>query len=164
MLTTKINKKSISRIAAIQTTYQFEQNMQTTDITILLVKIKEFYKDTNIESDYEISKSSKIKLSLSYHYLNKLVRSTHKNLKSIDQNIEMYLTNQWNLIILPKLLIASLRVALCELEYFPNTPSKVIINEYTDIANNMLDSKEVGFVNSVLDKYASKCRGLCIHH
>ncbi|CAN0605693.1 unnamed protein product, partial [Ectocarpus sp. 12 AP-2014] len=76
----------------------------------------------------------------------------------IDQIIEKHLTNEWNIQNLPKLLFATLRVAVCELKYFPETPSKVIINEYTDIASDMLDSGEIGFVNSLLDKYASGCR------
>lgn len=158
MTKTQINTKSISRIAAIQTIYQFENDKKTADIDTLLLRIRDFYKDKDLKSDYEIDKSSKIKLRPSYNYLNELVKFTHENLESIDKIIEIHLTNEWNLKNLPKLLFATLRVAVCELKYFPETPSKVIINEYTDIASDMLDDREVGFVNSVLDKYASECR------
>lgn len=158
MTKTQINTKSISRIAAIQTIYQFENDKKTADINTLLLRIRDFYKDKDLKSDYEIDKSSKIKLRPSYNYLNELVKFTHENLESIDKIIEIHLTNEWNLKNLPKLLFATLRVAVCELKYFPETPSKVIINEYTDIASDMLDDREVGFVNSVLDKYASECR------
>jgi N utilization substance protein B len=118
----------------------------------------EFYKDKDIKSDYEIDKLSKLKLKPSYNYLNELVKSTHENIEEIDKIVEKHLTNEWSLQSLPKLLFATLRVAVCELKYFPETPSKVIINEYTDISSDMLDTGEVGFVNSVLDKYASDCR------
>jgi transcription antitermination protein NusB len=158
MTKTQINTKSISRIAAIQTIYQYENNDSTSDIETLLLRIVEFYKDKDIKSDYELDKESKLKLRPSYNYLNELVKFTHENIQEIDKVVEKHLTNEWNLQNLPKLLFATLRVAVCELKYFPETPSKVIINEYTDIASDMLDSGEVGFVNSVLDKYASDCR------
>ena len=158
MTKTQINTKSISRIAAVQTIYQFDNDKNTSDIDTLLLKIRDFYKDKDLKSDYELDKLSKLKLRPSYNYLNELVKFTHENLEEIDKIIEIHLTNEWNLENLPKLLFAMLRVAVCELKYFPETPSKVIINEYTDIASDMLDSGEVGFVNSVLDKYASECR------
>ena len=158
MTKTQINIKSISRIAAIQTIYQLENDKNTSDIDTLLLRIKDFYKDKDLKDDYELDKLSKLKLRPSYKYLNELVKFTHKNLKEIDGVIEIHLTNEWSIKNLPKLLFATLRVAVCELKYFPETPSKVIINEYTDIASGMLDSGEVGFVNSVLDKYASECR------
>ena len=158
MTKTQINIKSISRIAAIQTIYQLENDKNTSDIDTLLLRIKDFYKDKDLKDDYELDKLSKLKLRPSYKYLNELVKFTHKNLKEIDGVIEIHLTNEWSIKNLPKLLFATLWVAVCELKYFPKTPSKVIINEYTDIACDMLDSGEVGFVNSVLDKYASECR------
>ena len=158
MTKTQINIKSISRIAAIQTIYQLENDKNTSDIDTLLLRIKDFYKDKDLKDDYELDKLSKLKLRPSYNYLNELVKFTHKNLEEIDGVIKIHLTNEWNIQNLPKLLFATLRVAVCELKYFPKTPSKVIINEYTDIASDMLDSGEVGFVNSVLDKYASECR------
>lgn len=158
MTKTQINTKSISRIAAVQTIYQFENDKNTSDIDTLFLRIRDFYKDKDLKSDYELDKLSKLKLRPSYNYLNELVKFTHENLEEIDKIIEIHLTNAWNIQNLPKLLFATLRVAVCELKYFPETPSKVIINEYTDIASDMLDSGEVGFVNSVLDKYASECR------
>jgi transcription antitermination protein NusB len=158
MIKTQINTKSISRIAAIQTIYQFENENSTSDIETLLLRMIEFYKDKDLKSDYEIDKLTKLKLKPSYNYLSELVKFTHENIGEIDLIVEKHLTNEWNLQNLPKLLFATLRVAVCELKYFPETPSKVIINEYTDIASDMLDTGEVGFVNSVLDKYASDCR------
>lgn len=158
MTKTQINTKSISRIAAVQTIYQFENDKNTSDIETLLLRIREFYKDKDLKSDYDLDTTSKLKLRPSYNYLNELVKFTYENLEEIDQIIEKHLTNEWNIQNLPKLLFATLRVAVCELKYFPETPSKVIINEYTDIASDMLDSGEIGFVNSLLDKYASGCR------
>lgn len=153
MTNQQINTKSISRIAAIQVFYQFASLKEEYDINSILIRLKEFYKGSDFKSDHEIDKNNPIKLRPSYIYLEELVKHTNDNLAEIDQIISKYLSNDWNISDLPVLLHALLRVSICELKYFPETPKKVIINEYTDIANDMLDEKEVGFVNSVLHNY-----------
>lgn len=153
----QINTKSVARIAAIQTIYQFKNNSDA-DIDSILLRIREFYKDKNINKDFDIDKTSKIKLRPSANYLNDLVHFTHDNIEQIDEIIKEMLAEGWTMDNLPKLLLSTLRVAICELKFFPNTPHKIIINEYTDIANDMLDSGEVGFVNSVLDKLSQILR------
>lgn len=157
MAHSKLNSKSISRIAAIQILYQFENDSYKgeDDIDTLLLRIMDFYKNEDVKSDHDISSKSKLKLRPSYNYLKELVNTTHNNIDEIDKIIEQHLTKAWTLKNLPKLLYATLRVAISEIKFFPEIPRKVILNEYTDIAANMLDDKEVGFVNSVLDKFAN---------
>ena len=151
----QINTKSVARIAAIQTFYQFTSTSQEYDINSSLARIKDFYKDANIKSDYDLGKKSFLKLKPSYAYLEELVKYTYDNLSEIDQIITNHLTEGRTLKTMPVLLIALLRVGICELTYFPETPRKVVINEYTDIASDMLEEKETGFVNSVLHNYAN---------
>ena len=158
MLSSQLNSKSIARIAAIQTLYQFETDKHNTNIETLLLQIIDFYRDKDIKSDYELDSKSVLKLKPSFNYLKELVKYTHDHLEEIDQIIENHLSNEWTINNLPKLLFATLRVSICEMKYFPETPRNVIINEYTDIASDMLDEGQVGFVNSVLDKYADKKR------
>ncbi|PCJ29567.1 MAG: transcription antitermination factor NusB [Rickettsiales bacterium] len=156
MLKAQLNTKSISRIAAIQTMYQYEDGENDIDIETLLLKLIDFYKNEDIKSDYELDSKSKLKPRPSYNHLKELVKFSHENLEEIDAIIETHLTKEWTLQKMPKLLTATLRVAICEIKYFPETPRKVIINEYTDIASDMLDEGEIGFVNSVLDHYSTK--------
>jgi N utilization substance protein B len=156
MLNSQLNSKSIARIAAIQTLYQFENDKQDTNIETLLLQIVDFYRDKDIKSDYEIDSKSLLKLKPSFNYLKELVKHTHDNIQEIDQIIANYLNNEWTIKSLPTLLCATLRVSICEMKYFPETPRNVIINEYTDIASDMLDEAQIGFVNSVLDRYANK--------
>lgn len=155
MTNPQLNTKSISRIAAIQTLYQFEKYTTDSNIESLLLRIIDFYKDKDIKNDYELDTKSKLKLRPSYTYLTELVKFTYNNLDEIDTIIQKHLTKEWTLQTLPELLSATLRVAICEIKFFPETPRKVIINEYTDIASDMLDERKVGFVNSVLDKYST---------
>ena len=69
MAKTQLNTKSISRIAAIQTLYQCESNNNEIDMEMLLLKMVDFYKDTDIKNDYELDKKSRLKLRPSYSYL-----------------------------------------------------------------------------------------------
>jgi N utilization substance protein B len=154
----QLNTKSIARIAAIQTLYKFANNQNNDNIDAVLLKIIDFYKDQDIKNDYELQKDTQLKLRPSYNHLKDLVKFTHDNLEEIDLTIEEHLTGDWTLKKLPDLLLATLRIAIGEIKYFPETPYKVILNEYTDIASDMLDESEIGFVNSVLDKYASSNR------
>ncbi len=150
----QISTKSIARIAAIQTLYKFASSQGKTDINSALFRIKEFYKDVAFKSDHDIDQKSTLKLKPSYSYLEELVKYTYNNLLEIDKEISRFLTKSWTITNLPMLLLSVLRVGICELAYFPETPKKVIINEYTDIANDMLDENEIGFVNSILHNYA----------
>jgi N utilization substance protein B len=155
MTNPQINTKSIARIAAIQTLYQFASSKGESDINSSLARMKEFYKDEDFKSDHEVDEKSKLKLRPSYTYLEELVKHAHDNLAQIDEIISKHLTKEWTLANIPMLLHAVLRVAICEINYFPETPKKVILNEYTDIASDMLDDNEIGFVNSVLHTYAN---------
>lgn len=150
----QLNSKSIARIAAIQTIYQYETLDRTVDINTLLTNVINFYKDNDVKSDHEINSLSNLKLKPSISYMNELVEFTSNNLVQVDKIIEEHLSAEWTLEKLPKLLLAILRVSVSEIKYFPETPRKVVINEYTDIASEMVDDSQVGFVNSLLDKYA----------
>lgn len=152
----QISAKSIARIGAIQTLYKFAnvQGKNDIDINSALFRIKEFYKDSDLKSDHDIDQRSTLKLKPSYSYLEELVKYTYNNLLEIDKEISRFLNKSWTITNLPILLLSVLRVGICELIYFPETPKKVIINEYTDIANDMLDENEIGFVNSILHNYA----------
>ncbi|MBN8511858.1 MAG: transcription antitermination factor NusB [Rickettsiales bacterium] len=150
----QLNSKSLARIAAIQTIYQYETLDRAVNINTLLTNVIDFYKDNDVKSDHEINDLSNLKLKPSIGYMHELVEFTSNNLVQIDKIIEEHLSSEWTLEKLPKLLLAILRVSVSEIKYFPETPRKVVINEYTDIASEMIDDSQVGFVNSLLDKYS----------
>ena len=156
MTKTPLNTKSLARIAAIQVLYQFNNDNSNENLDSVLLKIIEFYKSPTIHNDLDIDKD--IKIRPSHIHLKSLVKSTHENLDKIDIIIEQHLTKEWKINNLPKLLLAILRVSISEIKYFPNIPVKVSINEYTDIANDLLNQNDIGFVNSVLDKFGKVAR------
>ncbi|MCC8416170.1 MAG: transcription antitermination factor NusB [Rickettsia endosymbiont of Gnoriste bilineata] len=158
MTSAKINTKTIARIAAVQAIYQYKPEDPKHNIEKIIQQIIQFYQDeraansltTNLTAS--LNKPIKVKLSISHFEL--LVKSVVINLPQIDKMISRHLTVEWQITSLPVLLLALLRVAICELQFFPNVPNKVVINEFTDITNDMLSEGEVGFVNSVLDRIA----------
>lgn len=155
----QVNTKSIARIAAIQTFYDYEATKsELKDIGTSLLGIINYYKESDIASDIDLSHKKNLKIKPSYNFLRDLVKFTFEDLQNIDNIITDHLASDWTVERLPGVLFAILRVAIGEMIYFPETPEKVIISEYTDIAGNMLNTKDIGFVNSLLENCAKKVR------
>lgn len=142
-----ISKKTISRIAVIQALYQFEINNQKQNNHILKASIKKFYAEQEL---FDTAEQVKINNS----YFEDLLDIILDNILEIDQLISGYLLKNSELKNLDITTLSILRSGIAEMKYFPETPSKVVINEYTTIANDMAKSNEIGFVNSILNKYA----------
>ncbi len=147
MTSNNISTKTIARIAAVQVIYQYKLGDSSSDIPLLMQQIIQFYQDERAAKAHKF-----IKVKFSINYFEMLVKSVVLNLSHIDDIIIQHLTNEWRITTLPILLLALLRVAICELLYFPDVPSKVVINEFTDITSDMVNENEVAFINSILDK------------
>ncbi|WP_218460265.1 transcription antitermination factor NusB [Rickettsia sp. TH2014] len=151
MSSNKINKKSIARIAAVQAIYQnILQNND--DMDDIMQNVLSFYQNNNSTTDVP----ENLKISLSISHFKMLVKSVFENINKLDEIIDNHLINDKDPAHMPILLRALLRVSICELLFCSTTPAKVAINEYTDIANDMLNEHEIGFVNSILDKIAQE--------
>jgi N utilization substance protein B len=140
-----LNSKTISRIAAVQSIYcHYATNL---DINKVIQDVKIFYINQQYSQD---GKTYEVKLHED-HFIN-LVQNTLGNIVDIDKAISINLAQKWTLEALHLTLISILRVGVAELCYYQNAPFKVIINEFTNIANEMLGEKEVPFINSILQK------------
>jgi N utilization substance protein B len=85
------------------------------------------------------------------HYVN-LVRFAVKNEAEIATYIEEYLSSEWKLSRLPRLLKHILAIGIAEMIINENLASAMIINEYVEISKLFQHDGEAGFINSILDK------------
>ena len=86
-------------------------------------------------------------------FYEKLVRGTTEHLAQIDESLKTKLEN-WSLDRLPKIERTVLRLAVYELLFMQDAPSKVIMNEAIELCKTFGDDKSSKFVNGVLSKYA----------
>ena len=150
MISDKINTKTMARIAAIQVLYQYKLGDANQDVELIMQQILKFYQDERLQNS-KIAPNKSIKIRVSIGHFERLVKNVTSNITEIDNIISSNLSPEWQIESLPLLLLATLRVAIGELKFLLDIPSKVVINEFTDIASEMLDENEIGFVNSILD-------------
>lgn len=85
-------------------------------------------------------------------FASKLLRFTLNNNEATEKKLSERLEN-WNLERVGLMDKVILITAISELDYFPATPSRVIINEYIEIAKVFATERSNIFINGILDKY-----------
>lgn len=85
-------------------------------------------------------------------FARKLLRETLNHWDEIEKTLEARLEN-WDLERISLLDKIILITAMCELDYFPLTPGRVIINEYIEISKVFSTDRSNIFINGILDKY-----------
>lgn len=129
-----MSRKS-SREKALEILYGMEISKDTPEEAI-----ESFYE--NYEGDIaEISKE----------YLEKVVKGVFENKGELDQLIEGKLQN-WKLERVSKVNLTILRIAIYEMKYVEDVPSKVALNEAIELCKKYSDDKNKSFINGVLDK------------
>lgn len=88
-------------------------------------------------------------------FYEKLVLGTTENLAQIDESLTSKLEN-WSLSRLPKIERTVLRLAVFELLFMKDAPSKVVMNEAIELCKTFGDEKSSKFVNGVLSKYTDQ--------
>lgn len=73
--------------------------------------------------------------------------------------IEANLSENWEWSRIGYVEQALLLSAIAELDVRQDTPTKVVLNEFINIAHSYFEKPEVSFINSILDKAAKALRG-----
>lgn len=133
-----IVRKSKARLAAVQGFYNYALSDPKLEAPQLVLDILSHYSGDTAGPDTK--------------FLTKLVQQTYDNRADIDQRIGANLDIGWTVEKLNILLLALLRVAVCELVIMKSTSLKIVINEYLNIAHGFFTEQEVAFVNGILDK------------
>jgi N utilization substance protein B len=92
--------------------------------------------------------------------LTAILRGSLARLEQLDEMISQALTGDWSVERLDSLLHAILRAGAFELSAMPETPARVVISEYVDVASAFYGGPEPGLVNAVLDRLARVVRAV----
>ena len=81
-----------------------------------------------------------------------LAQLTYDNRDEIDKIISENSVG-WKIERLPKVTLAIMRLAFCELLYVPSMPTGVTINEAVELAKKFASQEDASFINGILGKY-----------
>lgn len=76
-----------------------------------------------------------------------------ENLGDINEKIERCAEN-WRIDRIDRVSLSVLRLAGCEIDYFPEIPVEITVNEALELARHFGEEDSVGFINGVLGRYA----------
>ena len=91
-------------------------------------------------------------------YARRLMETVIQNLEFVDKEIGR-LAENWDLERIALIDRIILRMALTEINFMPDIPEKVAINEAIDLAKEYSTIESSSFVNGILDAALSKSRG-----
>lgn len=88
-------------------------------------------------------------------YARRLALTVDEKEVELDQNIEKHLT-KWKITRLARVTLAVLRLAVCELSYFPDIPVRVTINEAIELAKKYATENDASYINGVLGSFVKE--------
>jgi N utilization substance protein B len=83
-------------------------------------------------------------------FAQRLFDKVSSKIKSLDSYISRYAAN-WDISRLAVVDKNILRIAICEIEYMPDIPLKVAVNEAIELAKKYSTLESAAFVNGILD-------------
>ncbi|HRE22586.1 MAG TPA: transcription antitermination factor NusB [Rhabdaerophilum sp.] len=146
--TSKGEKRSNARLAAVQALYQME--IAAKGLNEVFAEFESFWMGREIEGDQYKPAEGKL--------FRALVEGVLAEQIGIDRKVDQLLADGWPLKRIEAIMRAVLRVGAFELIHRAETPVRVAISEYVDIASAFLERDEVGMVNAVLDRLAKETR------
>jgi N utilization substance protein B len=141
-------RRSATRLGAVQALYQIETAEATPGIVI-----QEFI-DIRLGSEIEGIEYA----DADPEFFSDIVKGVHEQLDAVDAKIDTALTGGWATSRLDRTVRQILRAGTYEMMARIDVPSRVIINEYVDVAHSFYENQEPGFVNGVLDRLSRELR------
>jgi N utilization substance protein B len=151
--------RSTARLAAVQALYDNEITGDSVD-TLLKNFLDEGIGNRAIVTDEEDESETEVALTAPDPLLlAAILRGSLAQAAQLDEIVGNALSGDWSMDRLEQVLRAILRAAAFELTSMPDTPVRVVISEYVDIAGAFYSGPEPGLVNAVLDRIARVVRG-----
>jgi N utilization substance protein B len=150
--------RSTARLAAVQALYDAEVTGDSVEVLLKDfidhgIGSRAIVTDEDDDSETEIALAAPDPLLLAA-----ILRGSLAHAAQLDEIVAQALTGDWNIERLEQVLRAILRAAAFELTHMPDTPVRVVISEYVDIAGAFYAGPEPGMVNAVLDRIARVVR------
>lgn len=139
-------KRSAARLAAVQTLYSMEMTGQQP-----VDALRDFRERQDGEPRGRMAEPDGDLVAF-------LVHGATAERGTLDAMIGRALTKDWSTDRLESVLRAILRAAAFEIQARPQTPGRVAISEYVDVAHAFYAGPEPGLVNAVLDRIARVLR------
>lgn len=140
-------RRSAARLAAVQALY----SMEITGVTAEQAMDEFRERQENDEPGGTLAQPDGELVTL-------LVRGASVDGEALDEMIGRALSRDWTTERLESVLRAILRAGAFELKARPQTPARVVISEFVDVAHAFYAGPEPGMVNAVLDKVARALR------
>lgn len=140
--------RGIARLGAVQALFQIEFTGAADEAVL-----SEFL-------DYRLAELAEAAgaAAIDRDFFASLVNGIAARREELDGLIGPLLVKGWKLERLDSVLRAILRAAAFELAARSDVPTRVVINEYVEIAHAFFADREAGFVNAVLDPLARRLR------
>lgn len=144
----ELTARGTARLAAVQALYQME--VAQTDAGIVVAQFTRHRFGHDVDGAYYDRADEP--------FFKDIVFGVVREQLSVDPLIARHLAKGWRLARIDSILRAILRAAAYELNWRPDVPLKVVINEYVDIAHAFFGGEEPGVVNGILDAIARDVR------
>ncbi len=154
----KIKMKSGARLAAVQANYMIAFGQLPVDEVIedfIKGKIGRFVIDNNENED----KENMVEVGpIDTEYFEKLVRGIQTRKEDLEKSLNLYLRGEWSYERMNGIMQALLLCAVYELTTNTGVDTKVLIQEYVDLAYAFFTKNEPKMVNALLDQIAHAVR------
>jgi N utilization substance protein B len=155
----KIKMKSGARLAAVQANYMIAYGQLPVDEVIedfVSGKIGRFVIDNREAED----KENLVEIGpIDTEYFEKLVRGIQTKKEDLEKSLNLFLRGEWSYDKMNGTMQALLLSAVYEITNTTSIDTKVLIQEYVDLAYAFFTKNEPKMVNALLDQIAHSVRG-----
>ena len=163
-------RRRMARLAAVQALYLHDLRLKTKALTqsqnlfndgearnklkidalSLCQEVVFFYRNVFFTSqEYGWTKKNK---KIDETFMFEIVNTALSNIIEIDNYIAKHLNPNWTVEKLDTVLRSIIRCAIAEIFIGEPIEKAVLSSEYTNLASNFFDGKEIGFINGITDK------------
>ncbi len=154
----KIRRKSGARLASVQATYMIAYSQLPVEVVIedfVQGKVGRYViEEDNVSQTEEMVEISPIDTA----YFEEVVRGVHNKKQDLEKSLSLFLNDKWSFDRMNGTLQSLLLCAVYELTNTEDVDTKVLIQEYVDLAYAFFNKNEPKMVNALLDQIAHSVR------